>query len=64
MTPNLPGKATHFRVGFDTGAVACGVPASGVRYTRNVGREVNCKTCLRTKAYKKAYRERVRPVGA
>jgi hypothetical protein len=60
--PNLPGRATHFRLGFGP-TLPCGVFASAVRFTRTVGREVNCKNCLRTKIYKQARKERIVKVG-
>ncbi len=58
MTPNLPGKATHFRTGFGP-TLACGVFASGASFVRTVGREVNCKRCLKSKAFKQARKERI-----
>lgn len=60
---NLPGKATHFRVGFGP-QLPCGAWASCAQYVRTVGRKVNCKRCLKTKAYKQACEARIRKARA
>jgi len=53
--PNLPGKATHFRPHLGPGGcTACGIQAGPVLSVRKASSKVNCKRCLKSKAFKKA----------